>query len=389
MSAPPPAPFTTLAEVERIAALPDPVARNLHITQSYHELAVALSRRIGGANWCVYATWASKQAGQTIRKEDLSRALRNAAFTAQSDHDVAAAARALGSTRSAEDIREAVYRAMSAQTALDRASDAVGRGNRKVFEEIGREFARFLETCCDDEVNNGQRLAGFCEALRPGEPPDGQRYLQQAFTRYYTAFFEPDPRVRAELMFLANIEIGFHEQTRLQPEIEEAMNAASPDGRWVKLAVILAIFSIRGLWVWVRLLALRLLRRRSALDVLLDRLIADVRRQMRVFVTEHMMTIGLPGDVRLRLGEDVPGEFPPLLREITMPELRELLRGIDPTPDDMHGSGADDWSHLPDRLQFIAHMFRRYHDWTALFDPPFTPGQLAAVKAGQRPDGEL
>ncbi len=66
----------TVADVERIAALGDPVSRNLQITQCYSELSRLFAARTGGgpANWCTFATWASKQAGQTIRKEDLQRA---------------------------------------------------------------------------------------------------------------------------------------------------------------------------------------------------------------------------------------------------------------------------------------------------------------------------
>ena len=60
--------------VDRIVALADPTARNLQITQSYGEFSRALSRIIGsGANRCTLATWASKQAGVTIRQEDLVR----------------------------------------------------------------------------------------------------------------------------------------------------------------------------------------------------------------------------------------------------------------------------------------------------------------------------
>ena len=63
----------TLAEVGQIAAVADPVVRNLQITQCYHELALALAERTGpSANWCTFATWASNQAGVTIRKEDLA-----------------------------------------------------------------------------------------------------------------------------------------------------------------------------------------------------------------------------------------------------------------------------------------------------------------------------
>ena len=76
MSVPSFSPPTT-AEVRAIAALADPVVRNLRITQCYHELAVAVAALTGpGANWCTVATWASGQAGQSIRKEDLpTRAL--------------------------------------------------------------------------------------------------------------------------------------------------------------------------------------------------------------------------------------------------------------------------------------------------------------------------
>src|SRR4026207_824707 len=59
-------------EVKRIALMPDPVIRNLRITECYFRLAGAMTQRTGQcANWCTFATWASKQAGQTIRGEDL------------------------------------------------------------------------------------------------------------------------------------------------------------------------------------------------------------------------------------------------------------------------------------------------------------------------------
>ena len=65
------------AEVRRIAALREPVLRNLEITQCYWRLADAVARRTGtGANWCTFATWASKQAGSTIRGEDAEALLR-------------------------------------------------------------------------------------------------------------------------------------------------------------------------------------------------------------------------------------------------------------------------------------------------------------------------
>ena len=65
----------TVSDVDTIGAIGDPVIRNLRITQCYHELARAVAERVApGANWCTFAIWASRQAGQTIRGEDFAHA---------------------------------------------------------------------------------------------------------------------------------------------------------------------------------------------------------------------------------------------------------------------------------------------------------------------------
>ena len=221
----------TVADVERIAALTDPVLRNLQITQCYCELSLALAARTDGraANWCTFATWASKQAGQTIRQEDLVRAFeRLFAQTprATSTSSVAVGSISeLGSAQDPQPIRDAVWTALEPTSAFDRASDAVARGNLKVFEEIGREFARLLSLPTVGGAIDPKAFESFRDSLRPGDPPDGQGYLRQAFTSYAEALREPDPKARAELMLLANLAIGLHEQTRLQPQITEALDA--------------------------------------------------------------------------------------------------------------------------------------------------------------------
>lgn len=68
--------------------------------------------------------------------------------------------------------------------AVERASEAVARGNKKVFEEIGYEFARIYQTCLEDKAPVPENIARFCQELRPGDPPDGQGYLRQAFGHY-------------------------------------------------------------------------------------------------------------------------------------------------------------------------------------------------------------
>src|SRR5688500_8568441 len=179
------------------------------------------------ANWCTFATWASRQAGQTIRKEDLRAKLRRELHLVSRVTAVvtliAALAKESGVTAPIDAIKETTIGHVITQV-TERTAGAVARGNKKVFEEIAFHFARFLASCANDHVYTQASLDQFLQPLRTGEPPEGQRYLRQAFTRYYTAWFEPDTKKKAEGNFLANLEIGLHEQTRLQPEIAQALN---------------------------------------------------------------------------------------------------------------------------------------------------------------------
>lgn len=245
----------TVADVTAIAAYPEPVLRNLLITHCYHELALAVRERTGpGANWCTYASWASRQAGRTIRREDLREALlarmETPALRAAAEAVVAHAGSALegsagsraGPRRGGRGARLAaeVVAALEVDGALRRASAAVAAGNLKVFEEIAAEFARFLEALRDDAA--GMRM--FLDRLRPGEPPGGQRLLRDAFAAYHEAMTRT-PQDRAQLLLYANLLVGLHEQTRLQPEIAAAMNCAF-DGDAVRERLLRAL--VPGTW---------------------------------------------------------------------------------------------------------------------------------------------
>src|ERR1700741_1596375 len=66
----------TVDTVAIIAAMNNPVVRNLQITQCYAELSAAMRARTGSAaDWYTFATWASRKAGSTIRGEDLGDTL--------------------------------------------------------------------------------------------------------------------------------------------------------------------------------------------------------------------------------------------------------------------------------------------------------------------------
>ena len=387
-------PGPSISDIDRIAALPDGVIRNLQITQCYHELALALKERTGGsANWCTFATWASKQAGQTIRKEDFIRTLElilgSEAMAKQAARDLAGAVRWLGVFLNVEDTLELVLKAYDPEAAFERSSAAVAGGNLKVFAEIGREFARFHARCLSDPVYDPGSIDRFCEALRAGDPPEGQGALRQAFRCYYQALFEKDEKARTELMLFANLEIGLHEQTRLQPEISAALAAPLIDP--IDFARNLLDVLHPG---WERrnqvlLHLIRSLGRLIGIEAALKAVHAVAQREAQYIITETMMTIGLPPPNRLRLGDDLAAGFPPLLEHIVHPELLALLARIDPTPDSTRGSGAEYWGDLPDRMHFITDMFRCYELSAPLFEPPFTPEQTTTLKEGRLPAGRL
>jgi hypothetical protein len=105
-------------------------------------------------------------------------------------------------------------------------------------------------------------------------------------------------------------------------------------------------------------------------------------------ITDLLMTLSLPGQV-LRLARDVPGKFPPELATIDNSDLRALLGRIDRTPDTPHGSGARSWASLPDRINYIADLFRVWQHDPEMLGDAFTAEQVTTIKAGGRPSGRL
>jgi hypothetical protein len=186
-------------EVRSICRIENPLIRNLRITECYHRLSIEFAQRVGsGANWCTFATWASRQAGCTIRGEDLIEHVNP-----RTPRLWRAVLRAgvLDPRTAAGWIVRHVHTPFDA---VERASASVAKGNLKVFEEIGEVFARSLED----------------PSFVPSEP-----LLRDAFAHYKQASAASTEQERARLMLFGNLECGLHEQRRLQPEIEAAMTA--------------------------------------------------------------------------------------------------------------------------------------------------------------------
>jgi len=351
-----------VAEVRRIERIENPVIRNLEITECYAELAAGMAARAPGCcNWCTFATWASRQAGRTIRGEDmLDELMRVLGRDADLVHPVQSSWRWL--------LRRGLFQpdtwlgSLSADLhtpfdAFERASDAVASGNRRVFEEIGFHFARFVHDTDPSLAVDSPDFERFLDGFAPGEPPHGQRYLRQAFTRYQLQHGEADRERRAELIALANLEIAMHEQTRLQPQIRQALDAAIPEHD----------------------LGWRLLRRQ------VQRKLTELSREV---ITRCLMVLTLPGTV-LALGRNLDAPFPKELRSPKNPDLIALLALYEPVPPAVDDCAAHDWSEFAQRMHYIAHLFRAFHDRPELASRPFTPEQVALFRSGVVPEGDL
>jgi hypothetical protein len=378
------------AEIARIVQLGDPVLRNLQITLAYCRLSLALDRRLGSGNvnWCTFATWASKRAGRTIRGEELRARLHR---RLAADERFEAALSRLNARLLQLNTGALLSRSLIVTRLLDLVgylSATIAEGNLKVFAELAPAFSRLLAAFEGDSQLERDKLAGLLAHFRPGPTSaDGQELLRAAFSHYAEAIFEPDPKAKAELILLANDQVGLHEQTRLQPNIANALN-----GPVLYLGERLQqdIRSRLPLW-WLLRWKLGLLRLQPV--SLLEPFLPVVAQIWREEATLFLMELPLPGEL-LGLAWDLPplaGQpmFPASLQDLHHPELLALLQQVDRTPNTTSGSGALDWANLEDRMHYIADLFRSRQCHQRLLEPPFDPDQCQAIAAGRVPSGAL
>jgi hypothetical protein len=376
------------SEVAAIVAVNHRIIRNLQITEGYARLAAAMRERTdGAADWCTFATWASRQAGSTIRGEDLiDRWRRRLGRKGRLLEPFQTFNRWL--------LRQGVFQPDSRwgrvvaeiHTPFDvfeRTSAAVAEGNVKVFEEVGDVFARFLASVPPDAAADSPAFMAFASSLRTGPAPDGQDQVRDAFTLYQRQRFEPDPTARASLTLLANLLIGVHEQTRLQPQIAAAMDAPLVTAADLGERLLTALIPSSRRWPEVV--------RRPAVSVVgwlataLERAAIRVSREL---VTEVMMVLTLP-NAALALGRNLDAPTPAVFSGALHPELERFVRQYDLCTPERSDCGADDWTDLTQRMHYIFHVFRAYASESALFDPPFTTAQVERFRGGHIPEGNL
>jgi len=359
----------------------DPVRRNLLITQGYHDLSHALFQRLGegNLNWCSYATWASRTAGRFIRDDEVPAAFRRLLGRMEPIRvSLARANAAVARIQERTTIAHDGFLDLARQVVRDVAV-FIGDGNLEVFAELGPIFARLLPAVRDGP----EAVLELAATLKPGVTQKGsQSLLRSALLHYAAALREDDSDRRAELMLLANGQVGLHEQIRLQPFIAGSIDAPIRDTLY------------DGIDAFVDSVP-RLLRPEVAAVV--SRLfhpIADLaEKQWHEFATKELMTLSLP-DGTLVLGEDLPAPrggpvYPQALDRIDDRDLADLLQQFDADRPDAVGSGAIDWTELSSRMRYILDLFRSRQLDQSLLGQPFTDEQRAAILAGRPVTGEL
>lgn len=210
------------------------------------------------------------------------------------------------------------------------------------------------------------------------DPINGDE-INRAFTHFYHAVFETDPKIKAERIFMTNMLIGLHEQVRLQEALNNAFTApirrALDDPKSESLPSIVQVADIE------------LLKR------LREPLLEQLEEVLSRVITELFLSIITPNG-ELDTSEDMPplpnGDmYPDALKKLTLPEAQALVEELDYTPGTSRGSGARDWTQLGDRMNYVVDLFRSRQQERTLLQAPFTPEQTDAIRAGHLPAGPL
>jgi hypothetical protein len=269
-------------------------------------------------------------------------------------------------------------------------SAELAAGNLKVFSELGPIFSVMIDAFGGPGAEAPAALDVFLDSLKlePGPPlrsgdeeaEGGQALLRSALTHYHSAMRERDPKRKAELVLLANAQVGLHEQIRLQPYIARSMTAPLGDA----VTVVLHGNHLHGIADHVR---------HSLLSTLAHSVAHEVEQAWLHVLTRYTMDLFLPDGV-LHLGRDLPNLrggplFPPLLQTISDQELAVLLASFGIDASQQRCAGAREWSTLRDRMRYIIELFRARQCDADLLDAPFTEAQLASMERGQLPAGPL
>ncbi len=327
--------------------------RNHLVTLCYVDMGKAMAVLLGqdDANWTSLAVWPSFTVGETIRAADDPLGLKRMLHLAKSDP--------IGLARTATTTR--VMRGRSSGGRVLNRSLAVG--NRGVFFEIGLCWADFLKTFGSAPLADEQTVTEFQKfaeridrlPLPPGKLwPDGNReQLKKAFAAYIEAMGCTDPKRKAELILLANVCMGDHEQRRLQG--------------WLDLSMLNPV---------------RIMTKPIA-KVDDGKLVGKVEDGWSHALTRHVFVVKM-GKESVRVGKPVPPlhdvQYPAPLDTLLDPDVStEFDRVVNAGQGARNGAGH--WNNIDDRMSFIASLFRARQRAGLVGVSPYTPEQEAQIWA--------
>jgi hypothetical protein len=375
---------TSLERIQWITGLEEyPVRRNLLITQAYHDLSRGLDEALGSgnANWCTFATWASRCAGRFVRNDQVPEYFQAHLGQLEPTRIALARTKAALVRLDDEDDEDDDGLLDLVRDVVHRVSTLITAGNLAVFGELAPVFARALEAFAADDGPDA--LEPLVATLEAGPSEDGgQSMLQSALRHYAVARVEPDLGRKAARILLANAQIGLHEQIRLQPFIAGSIHAPIREALHETLEESGSLVPEQF---------------RDEVHAVMGRILHPLAhtagRLWAEFVTHFVMTLPLPsGTVMLgRALAPPPGAplYPTSLDPIPDDEVAEFLGRYGAHDPHSAGEGAVDWATLSDRMRFILDLFRSRQCDLSLMDTPFTAGQRDALIAGLHVDGPL
>jgi hypothetical protein len=362
----------------------NPVLRNLLITQSYHDLSIGLSWLLGreNANWCNFATWASRTAGGFIRDEEVPSILREKLETSSGYTEAKQRIKnSLQNTDPAEGHHSGIFQLPGA--IVGDVSEQITAGNLKVYAELAPIFSQFIKAFREESNSAHHQLAEIIDTLSEGHTEEGgQSLLKAALTNYFNAMRDLNPKSKAESILLANGQIGLHEQSRLQPFIQGSLDAPIEE-------MVDSVFSS-----FSRALPFRLGEKMSSwLKHVMHPLTRELEKTWEIAATRELMTLKISGET-LHLGKSLHAGsgkslYPDTLETIANQELQDTLERFNALHIDHTRRTAKDWAILEQRMRYIFDLFRSRQQDPKLFDPPFSQSQRDSMLNMVIPGGKL
>jgi hypothetical protein len=346
------------AQVEQICHLDDDVYCNRWITFAYWRISRRLQKLIGAnASWCTFSAWSSRTIGENLRLDKASRRvdelIKDDDTSIKGDDD-----RSI--KRHERLLLELQYRVSTRDDGAAQRSLALG--NRLIFHEIGYAMIDFVEWVERHPNFSEQKWAEYRQGIEPYEasdlfPAGDVEQLRGGLECYYHARHAGSDKDRAELVLQGNVLLGAYEQWRADPLLKVALDPFP--GRLVRVvranphsAPQLSLPGTGTPWA---------LRHHSPI-------LRALSSWFGAAMTRWVMALDAPlfgHKIKpIRVGHAIPppGEDEPLypqpLEELDNAQVKMLFGLYDRSQGNAAATDARNWTRFPDRMNFIANLFR-------------------------------